>query len=238
MCRGHPPLRSNERSGRIKVLPWYLVLGRPTGSFRGHMAAASFRPWRSAPPESGGASAVGTAPLPVRHDVGLRIRARATPGRGVVVQVHRDGPLQHRPDALANVPGRRRLDVPDGRQGLQHVGERDERDGAEPESAASSADDEPLNPASRTRTGCSRSRDEVRLPYGVRSGPLARQRSLPPRRRALSWASAAPWAPPIGDCGGAAKLPSPRPTVRRRSLAFDAHRLADTRHHRGRRRAG
>ena len=42
--------------------------------------------------------------------------------RFVVSQVHRDRPLQHRPDARAHGAGGLRLDVPDGREDLQHVG--------------------------------------------------------------------------------------------------------------------
>ena len=38
-------------------------------------------------------------------------------------------PLQHGADALADLPGRRRLDVPDGREDLQHVGRVDLGDG-------------------------------------------------------------------------------------------------------------
>ena len=44
--------------------------------------------------------------------------------RVVHAQLHRHGPLQHRPDALPQPPGGLRLVVPDRREDLQHVGTR------------------------------------------------------------------------------------------------------------------
>ena len=68
--------------------------------------------------------------LPVRHDVVLRAEHRHHPVAGIVVpHVERDRPLQHRADPLPDLPGRRRLDVPDGREDLQHVGRVDLGDG-------------------------------------------------------------------------------------------------------------
>ena len=68
-------------------------------------------------------------PLPVRHDVVLRTEHRHHPVAWVVVpHVEGDGPFQHRPDVLADLPGGRRLDVPGRREDLQHVGRVDLRD--------------------------------------------------------------------------------------------------------------
>ena len=64
------------------------------------------------------------------HDVVLRAEHRYHPiARVVVPQVHRDGPLQHRPDALAHGAGCLRLGAPDRREDLQHVGRVDFGDG-------------------------------------------------------------------------------------------------------------
>ena len=55
---------------------------------------------------------------------------RQHPVAGIVVaHVQGDGPLQHRTDALADGAGRLRLDVPDRREDLQHVGRVDLGDG-------------------------------------------------------------------------------------------------------------
>ena len=77
--------------------------------------------------------AAATSCLPVRHGVLLRTEHGHHPvARVVVPQVHGDAPLQHRADALADFPGRRRLDVSDGQQDLQHVGRVDLGDGRLP----------------------------------------------------------------------------------------------------------
>ena len=79
--------------------------------------------------------------LPVRHDVVLRTEHGHHPIAWVVVpHVEGDGPLQHRADALADLPGRRRLDVPDRREDLQHVGRVDLGDGP----AADAGEDVPF----------------------------------------------------------------------------------------------
>ena len=68
--------------------------------------------------------------LPVRHDVVLRTKNRQHPIAGIVrAHVQGDGPLDHRPDALADGAGRLGLDVPDRREDLQHVGRVDLGDG-------------------------------------------------------------------------------------------------------------
>ncbi len=72
---------------------------------------------------------VGKRP-PVGHDVVLRAEHRQHPiTRVVVSHVQGEAPLQHRADTLANLPGRRRHDVPDRRQDLQNVGRVDVGDG-------------------------------------------------------------------------------------------------------------
>ena len=58
-----------------------------------------------------------------------------------LAQVHGDGPLQHRPDTLADLPDRRRLDVRDRRQDLRHVGRVDLGD----RPAADAREDVPLH---------------------------------------------------------------------------------------------
>ena len=59
----------------------------------------------------------------------------------VGAHVEGDRPLQHRADALPDLPGRRRLGVPDRREDLQHVGRVDLGDG----SAADAREDVPLH---------------------------------------------------------------------------------------------
>ena len=62
---------------------------------------------------------------PVRHQRLLRAEDRPDTVAGVVgPPLHRHGPLQHRPDALAHAPRGLCLVVPDGGEDLQHVGAR------------------------------------------------------------------------------------------------------------------
>ena len=86
--------------------------GQLDGGLRGS------RPYR---PDGRGHVPVGQR-LPVRHDVVLRTEHRQHAVAWVVVpHVQRDGPLQHRPDALADGAGGLCLDVPNRREDFQHV---------------------------------------------------------------------------------------------------------------------
>ena len=213
--------------------------GRSGGiSFRGHMAAASFRPWRSAPPESGGASAVGTAPLPVRHDVGLRTEHRQHPVPG----------LSFRSIAMAHSS----TDRTRWRTSLAVAALTYQMGVRVSSTSASETSETAPSPSSRRRPRmtsrwsqfrghaqvvrvagtkfgfhmeCGRDRWRVsgrcRLGGGLCLGRLLR-RGLAPKAT-------------VGAPSGCRLR---NPTARRRTLAFDAHRLADTRHHRGRCRAG
>ena len=61
----------------------------------------------------------------MRHQRLLRAEDRPDPVAGVVAAVlHRHGPLQHRPEALAHAPRGLRLVVPEGGEDRQHVGAR------------------------------------------------------------------------------------------------------------------
>ena len=64
--------------------------------------------------------------LPYRVHGAEHSRAAGVTGklfwRESLAQLHRDRPLQHRPEALAHRAGRLRLAVPDRREDLQHVG--------------------------------------------------------------------------------------------------------------------
>ena len=86
------------------------------------------RPRRPHPLDGRGHVLVSDRPH-VLDDVALGTEHRQDPVTRIIhAHLHRDRPLQHRPDALAHSPSGLRLHVPDRREDLQHVGAVDLRD--------------------------------------------------------------------------------------------------------------
>ena len=150
-----------------------------------------------------------------RHHVGAE--HRDNPGARVVdAELDRHGPFQHRAQALEQLPGRIRLDLPDGRDALQHVSAGHLRDRhlhrcAGTRSVPGSPAIPPRNsdPANRPAAIPPRAqrlrRSWTRLGRGTKKSTMAVRRLQPYLRESCGEFSGSPGAvqrQPRRECGG------------------------------------